>query len=91
MNCRPLTYNQVKWAVHETQSMRQASILSRVSYNTFKKYAKQYGLFSTNQPGRGISKPKNNKKFMRSDSRLFWRDKSEVNNFRDKLLKTIEG
>ena len=87
MNSRPLSYNQILWAVNETLSMTQASNLLRVSYNTFKKYAVQYGLFETNQPGKGIRKPKNIR-IKRSDDSSFWNDKdSEVlkNNLLDSM------
>ena len=51
-----LTEARIKWAIENSLSMRQASRLLNSSYNTFKKYAKQYGLWAPNQSGIGISK-----------------------------------
>ena len=50
--------SRVVWAINETQSMRQASQLLGLAYNTFKKYAKLYDVFhqNKNQTGLGISK-----------------------------------
>ena len=89
MTSKPLTYNQVRWAIHETQSMTKASEHLHVSYNTFKKYAVLYDLFEPNQCGRGIKKPKTNVKFRQSDPSLFWRSDKELNDFKKLLVKGI--
>ena len=49
--------SRVVWAINETQSMRQASQLLGLAYNTFKKYAIMYDLFeqNKNQQGKGIT------------------------------------
>ena len=41
-----ISKSRVVWSINETQSMRQASKLLGVSYNTFKKYAKLYEVWS---------------------------------------------
>ena len=46
--------SKVVWSINETQSMRQASKLLGVSYNTFKKYAKLYEVWSPLDSGKGI-------------------------------------
>ena len=52
---------KIAWAINETQSMRSASKLLRISYNTFKKYAKMYELFqpvsNRNIPRNSLGKP----------------------------------
>ena len=58
--------------------MTQASLLLKVSYNTFRKYCKMYDIWEPNQCGRGIRKPKNKYKNQQSDPKLFWRDESEM-------------
>ena len=55
---KPISKGQIEWAIKQTKSMSSASRTLGVSYNTFKKYAKRYELFETNQSGKGISKPK---------------------------------
>lgn len=52
-----LTKTEVKTANEQTKSCSAAARYLRVSYNTYKKYAKQYGLFEEqkNQEGYGIS------------------------------------
>ena len=55
---KPLSITEIRWAIDQTLSMTQASLLLHCSYNTFKKYAKRYGLWEPNQCGRGIRKPK---------------------------------
>ena len=40
-----LSKSRIEWAIHNTQSMTQAARLLGIAYNTFKKYAEQYGLF----------------------------------------------
>ena len=55
-----ITKNRIEWCIKETGgvSMRQAYLISDVSYPTFRKWAKRYGLWSTNQEGKGIPKKK---------------------------------
>mgnify|MGYP001597224692 CR=1 FL=1 len=60
--------------------MTQASLLCHCSYNTFKKYAKLYGLWNPNQSGKGIRKPKNKFKKGQSDPMLFWRTDEDIEN-----------
>ena len=40
-----LAKSKIAWAINETTSMRRAAKILRVSYNTFKKYAKLYDLW----------------------------------------------
>ncbi len=42
---KQMTKTNINAAIQSTQSMSQAAIYLGVSYNTFTKYAKQYGLF----------------------------------------------
>ena len=51
-----LSKSRVVWAINETQSMRQASKLLNVAYNTFKKYAKLYEVFQPAPSAKGIRK-----------------------------------
>jgi len=88
MNFTPPTSKEIQWAISQTMSMTQASLLLKYSYNTFKKYAKQYGLFETNQPGKGIRKPKN-MKINKADDMIFWSD-SEARSFSQKLVDRLE-
>ena len=55
-----ITKNRIEWCIKETGgvSMRQAYLLSDVSYPTFRKWTKRYGLWNTNQAGKGIPKKK---------------------------------
>ena len=55
-----ITKNRIEWCIKETGgvSMRQAYLISDVSYPTFRKWAKRYGLWKPNQAGRGIPKRK---------------------------------
>jgi hypothetical protein len=55
---KPIPKGKIEWAIKQTKSMSSASRTLGVSYNTFKKYAKRYELFETNQCGKGIKKPK---------------------------------
>jgi hypothetical protein len=80
---KPLTINEIKWAINQTKSMTQASLLLHCSYNTFKKYAKIYDLWEPNQSGRGIRKPKNKFKRGQSDPKLFWRTDEEIERFKE--------
>ena len=50
-----LAKTKIQWAINETQSMKQAARLLRVSYNTFKKYSKMYEVFQPSS-NRGIRK-----------------------------------
>jgi hypothetical protein len=46
-----LSKDRLQWAINETNSMKQASLLLNISYNTFKKYCKQYDLWNPNSGG----------------------------------------
>ena len=46
---KPLSKSKMRWAIDQTTSMRKASLLYPCAYNTFKKYAKLYGLW---EPGK---------------------------------------
>jgi len=46
-----LSKDRIQWAINETRSMKQASLLLNVAYNTFKKYAVQYDLWQPNPSG----------------------------------------
>jgi len=46
--------SRVVWAINETQSMRQASQLLGLAYNTFKKYAKLYEVWAPLDSAAGI-------------------------------------
>jgi len=46
--------SKIVWAINETQSMRQASKLLGVAYNTFKKYAKLYEVFNPHESNKGM-------------------------------------
>ena len=46
--------SKVVWAINETQSMRQASQLLGLAYNTFKKYAKLYEVWAPLETNAGI-------------------------------------
>ena len=88
-NKKPLSINEIKWAIGQTKSMTQASLLLHCSYNTFKKYAKLYDLWEPNQSGRGIRKPKSKFPKGQSDPMLFWKDDEELKKFREEFQKTF--
>ncbi len=46
-----LSKDRLQWAINETNSMRQAALLLGIAYNTFKKYAQQYGVWAPNAGG----------------------------------------
>ena len=48
--------SKVVWAINETQSMRQASQLLGLAYNTFKKYAKLYEVWAPLKTAKGVSR-----------------------------------
>ena len=48
--------SKVVWAINETQSMRQASQLLGLAYNTFKKYAKLYEVWAPLETAKGVSR-----------------------------------
>ena len=57
MSYRPkLTKGQIEWANKQTLSAMASARILGVSYNTYKKYAKLYGIFEhqLNQAGKGI-------------------------------------
>ena len=51
---RQMTYDTINAAIQSTQSMSQASVYCGVSLNTFKKYAKQHGLWAPLPSSKGI-------------------------------------
>jgi len=51
---RQMTYEVINTAIQSTQSMSQAAIYAGVSLNTFKKYAKQHGLWAPLPSSKGI-------------------------------------
>jgi len=51
------TRDQIKQAIATTKSMKQAAIYLKCSYSTFRKIAITYGVFVSNQQGKGTSKP----------------------------------
>ena len=85
---KPLTMNEIKWSINQTLSMTQASNLHHCSYNTFKKYAKLYGLWSPNQSGKGIRKPKNKFKHQ-TDPMKFWKTDEELEEFKKDLMESF--
>jgi len=54
-----LAKSKIEWAINETLSMKGAARLLGCSYNTFKKYAKMYGIFEPLPSNAGI--PKSNR------------------------------
>lgn len=48
----------IKEAINSSNSMMEAASKTNLNFKTFFKYAKQLGLFTPNQSGKGISKPK---------------------------------
>lgn len=57
--CRPLMESEIKAVQSITKSGLAASRLLRCTYETYKKYAKMYGLFERhkNNGGKGVPKP----------------------------------
>ena len=51
---RQMTYEVINTAIQSTQSMSQAAVYCGVSLNTFKKYAKQHGLWAPLPSSKGI-------------------------------------
>ena len=51
---RQMTYEVINTAIQSAQSMSQAAIYAGVSLNTFKKYAKQHGLWAPLPSSKGI-------------------------------------
>ena len=45
-----ISKSKIVWSINETTSMKSASKLLGISYNTFKKYAKQYQVFQPSPP-----------------------------------------
>jgi hypothetical protein len=58
---KPIPKGRVEWAIENSMSLKGASRILGVTYNTFKKYAVQYDLFEQNKNigGRGIPKSGN--------------------------------
>lgn len=63
-NKKALTEEDIKAANSQTKSAKQAADYLGIAYNTYKKYAKKYGLFEEqkNPKGIGISTPYNVRK-----------------------------
>ena len=57
-NQPPIPKGVIEQAILQSKSMSSACRLVGCSYNTFKKWAKAYGLWKPNQQGKGISKNK---------------------------------
>ena len=55
---RVIPKGRVEWALSQTLSISSAARLLRVSYNTFKKYAKLYDLFEENKNQAGVGVPR---------------------------------
>src|SRR5210317_1344756 len=49
---------RIEEASDKTQSASAAAAFLGIKYDTYKRYAKKYGCFKTNQAGKGIDKPK---------------------------------
>ncbi len=62
---KPIPKGRIEWAIENSLSLKGASRILGVSYNTFKKYAERYDLFEQNKNigGRGIPKAGNLKKY----------------------------
>lgn len=43
---KPIPRDKLVWAIQSTESMGDAARVLNITYNTFKKYAKMYGLFA---------------------------------------------
>lgn len=58
---KPIPKSRIEWAIRSTLSIRAAAQYLGVSYNTFKKYAKIYGVFeqNKNQAGKGLTRKGN--------------------------------
>ena len=54
----PIPKGIIEQAILNSNSMTSACEIVGCSYNTFKKWAKRYGLWNPNQSGKGISKNK---------------------------------
>ena len=81
-----LKKREIEHSIGVTQSMREAAMYCKVSYNTFKKFAKQYDLWSpSNKKGRTGPRIKN--KFIHSVLRG-----DMISNYRETalLIKAIE-
>ena len=59
---RPMTKNIIESAIESTRSNAEAARWLGVSYNTYKKWSKYYGLFekNLNQSGKGVRKRPSN-------------------------------
>ena len=55
---RVIPKGRVEWALSQTLSISSAARLLRVSYNTFKKYAKLYDMFEENKNQAGVGVPR---------------------------------
>lgn len=53
-----VTEQEIKAAIDSSSSMREAGSKLPINFKTFIKYAKSFDLYSPNQSGRGVSKPR---------------------------------
>lgn len=58
LHSRPLLKREIENAQKATRSAAHAARYLNVSYKTYKKYATMYGIFTKNQSGVGIPRPK---------------------------------
>lgn len=56
-NHMKVSIEQLREAVNSSQSMREAASKLPINFKTFRKYAKELGIYKTNQSGQGTSKP----------------------------------
>ena len=66
---RPMTKNMIESAIEATRSNAEAARWLGVSYNTYKKWSKYYGIFekNLNQSGKGVPKKPSNFKIELND------------------------
>ena len=53
-----VTEQEIKESIDSSSSMREAGSKLPINFKTFIKYAKAFDLYSPNQSGRGVSKPR---------------------------------
>jgi len=82
-----LSKHNIELAIKSTQSMGQAGLYMGVSKNTFKKYAKQYGLWSPRKSSKGIRHTGNVGAALKHDLKAILEGKNP-NPFREDTLLT---
>jgi hypothetical protein len=90
-----ITKNRIEWCIKESGdvSMRQAYLISGVSYPTFRKWTKRYGLWKPNQGG-GKEYLKRRVYFCNSISCYYYRKSKTTHSIITKILavtKKIDG